>query len=313
MESLPPPALEPPSTETNNMDTAICRVCMANERLMVNIFGTPPGSSTSIANMISQCTGIYISHRQTYPKTICRPCVLDAQNAYEFKQTFEKSHHYFSQIKEKVCVILDVDKESDQVKKEGFEICFLEKEEPKQSITDQVKNEPSDAEHVEANPSEGTGASEDNASSSSSERPFKCSQCQKTFIRKHQLATHIRIHTGERPFQCEHCPKSFTQKHILKIHLHTHTGERPFKCSHCPKSFAQKSTQLAHIRIHTGERPFACSECPRSFFQQAHLQKHFRKHSGERSYHCSRCPQSFSDRSNLQRHCRTHTKEGKAM
>ncbi|KAH8283122.1 hypothetical protein KR054_012307, partial [Drosophila jambulina] len=239
---------------------AICRVCMARERVMQNIFETPPGSSTSIADMISQCTGIYISQRQAYPETICRSCVLSAQTAFEFKRTFERSHQFFSQIKEEVWILPGDEAGSSHVKEERFEICFLEEEKPEEiSFTDHGKNEPTEEDHLiedefhiseisEENPSEGR----DFTTSSEAERPFKCSHCHKTFIRKHQLASHIRIHTGERPFQCEHCPKSFTQKHILKIHLHTHTGERPYKCTYCPKSFAQKSTQQAHSRLHTG-------------------------------------------------------------
>ncbi|KAH8248590.1 hypothetical protein KR032_001152, partial [Drosophila birchii] len=232
---------------------AICRVCLAKKRTMASIFEIPPGSSTSIADMISQCTGIYISQRQTYPQNICRPCKLAAQNAYEFKQTFERNHQYLCQVKEKVCILPDGDAGADQVINEVFEIRFLEEAEPKEkSFTDQVKVKLTEEDHLpisDINPCEGT---DDNATTSATNRPFKCSQCQRTFILKQQINRHIRIHTGERPFKCEYCPKSFTQRHVLNVHLHTHTGERPFKCSHCPNAFAQKSTLISHIRLHTG-------------------------------------------------------------
>jgi hypothetical protein len=51
------------------------------------------------------------------------------------------------------------------------------------------------------------------------ERPYKCSQCFKTFRKKVHLNQHCRIHSGEKPYGCDFCEKRFTQL----SHLWQHT------------------------------------------------------------------------------------------
>ncbi|XP_044534242.1 zinc finger protein 641 isoform X1 [Gracilinanus agilis] len=55
-------------------------------------------------------------------------------------------------------------------------------------------------------------------------RRHVCSECGRSFGRRHHLVRHWLIHTGEKPFHCPYCEKSFGQKHHLDRHLLTHQG-----------------------------------------------------------------------------------------
>ncbi|XP_050063606.1 zinc finger protein 675-like isoform X1 [Aphis gossypii] len=140
-------------------------------------------------------------------------------------------------------------------------------------------------------------------------RPFKCDTCNKRFIRKEHLKTHIFIHTGIRPYKCETCDKSYTRKDNFKSHQMIHSGEKPFKCGVCNKSFLHKGHIRSHIRIHTGERPYKCNVCGKSFLQKGHLKTHKQIHSGERPYKCHRCDLSYTRKDILESHKKIHLGE----
>ena len=68
------------------------------------------------------------------------------------------------------------------------------------------------------------------------EKPYQCSQCDKTFLTNNEVSSHLRIHTGEKPYHCNQCPKSFAQHFTLSILLRAHTGEKLYQCNICSKS-----------------------------------------------------------------------------
>ncbi|XP_023102023.2 zinc finger protein 239-like isoform X4 [Felis catus] len=140
-------------------------------------------------------------------------------------------------------------------------------------------------------------------------KPYKCSECDKTFSHKSRLVEHHRSHTGEKPYGCGQCGKAFSRKSCLLIHHRIHTGEKPFGCGECGKAFFQKSHLILHRRTHTGERPYECGECGKAFSQNSCLIIHRRTHMGKKPYECSECGKTFSQKANLIRHHRIHTRE----
>ncbi|XP_060093601.1 uncharacterized protein LOC132570982 [Heteronotia binoei] len=141
------------------------------------------------------------------------------------------------------------------------------------------------------------------------EKPFNCLECGKSFARSNYLTAHQRIHSGEKPYKCLDCGKSFVWSTNLTAHQHTHTEEKPYKCLVCGKSFASKGAFAGHRLIHTGEKPYKCLECGKCFVRSDNLSAHRRIHTGEKPYKCLECGKSFAQSDNLSAHRRIHSGE----
>lgn len=84
--------------------------------------------------------------------------------------------------------------------------------------------------------------------SSSGEKPYCCSVCEKRFSNCSHLAAHIRTHTGERPYICEICRKTFITTSALNRHQTIHTEGKQYVCNYCGKSFKWMESLGRHVR-----------------------------------------------------------------
>ncbi|XP_016977465.2 zinc finger protein 501-like isoform X1 [Drosophila rhopaloa] len=314
------------------MESYVCRICLRTGKNMVSIFKEANGLGISFAFMISDCTGFKVDKGDRFPKAICTSCQQDAKNAFEIKQTYERSHQVFCQFmqnsKEDLLLeevynvsncesIVSNDGEEPyrnvaQIAEEKFEDlrctekpqCFLNIYD---SLAENLFLDSNIDDYADCDPSNAETDDDNNVSKGSDEHP-QTHEGERQLKVSNALTINSKLtDTRERPFKCSKCSKAFLSKSNLLNHVQAHKGERPYKCTYCPKTFNKTSNLRYHVRRHTGERPFKCTYCSKGFITNSHLQKHLRIHTGERPFGCSYCSKAFSRNSTLQIHLRTHT------
>ncbi|EDW81568.1 uncharacterized protein Dwil_GK12137 [Drosophila willistoni] len=82
-----------------------------------------------------------------------------------------------------------------------------------------------------------------------SARPYQCHYCNLSFTNTGGRIQHERTrHTFIKPFKCKECEKSFVTGGKLSTHMLSHTGVRSFHCDSCKVSFLRRSHLNAHYR-----------------------------------------------------------------
>ena len=123
----------------------------------------------------------------------------------------------------------------------------------------------------------------------SSGKPYKCSQCNKSFSKSQNLRLHLKVHSGLKPYSCSICSGSFTALSSLKHHVRAnHTENKPYSCLECDKSFAVPKFLKQHMKVHAGVKSYCCNDCPESFAVLSSLKQHVKTHNGEQHYHLLR-------------------------
>ncbi|XP_043752767.1 zinc finger protein 347-like isoform X1 [Cervus elaphus] len=141
------------------------------------------------------------------------------------------------------------------------------------------------------------------------EESHKCEVCDKLFDQSSQLARHLKIHSEVKCYKCNECGKTFTDSSNLRRHQKIHTGKKLFKCDICDKVFSRNAHLAGHQRVHTGEKPYKCNECGKHFSQPSQFISHKRFHTGEKPYKCDECGKAFRVKSILLSHQTVHTGE----
>ncbi|OQV15474.1 Zinc finger protein rotund [Hypsibius exemplaris] len=142
-------------------------------------------------------------------------------------------------------------------------------------------------------------------------KPYRCSQCPKSFANSSYLSQHMRIHLGIKPYHCDICKKKFTQLSHLQQHIRTHTGDKPYRCPQptCTKAFSQLSNLQSHSRCHQQDKPFKCQSCYKCFYDEQSLLDHIPKHKDSKhlkTHICTCCGKSYTQETYLLRHMAKH-------
>jgi zinc finger protein 362/384 len=143
-------------------------------------------------------------------------------------------------------------------------------------------------------------------------KPYKCTQCSKSFANSSYLSQHTRIHLGIKPYRCEICQRKFTQLSHLQQHIRTHTGDKPYKCRNpgCVKAFSQLSNLQSHSRSHQTDKPYKCNSCYKCFADEPSLLEHIPKHKESKhlkTHICQYCGKSYTQETYLQKHMQKHS------
>uniref|UniRef100_A0A8D2DAD0 Zinc finger protein 646 n=1 Tax=Sciurus vulgaris TaxID=55149 RepID=A0A8D2DAD0_SCIVU len=150
----------------------------------------------------------------------------------------------------------------------------------------------------------------------SSERPFSCEVCGRSYKHAGSLINHRQSHqTGH--FGCQACSKGFSNLMSLKNHRRIHADPRRFRCSECGKAFRLRKQLCSHQRVHferrggtqkltREDRPFRCGQCGRTYRHAGSLLNHRRSHETGQ-YSCPTCPKTYSNRMALKDHQRLHS------
>lgn len=142
-------------------------------------------------------------------------------------------------------------------------------------------------------------------------KPYKCTQCTKSFANSSYLSQHTRIHLGIKPYRCEICQRKFTQLSHLQQHIRTHTGDKPYKCRNpgCVKAFSQLSNLQSHSRCHATDKPYKCNACYKCFTDENALLDHIPKHKESKhlkTHICQYCGKSYTQETYLSKHLQKH-------
>lgn len=88
---------------------------------------------------------------------------------------------------------------------------------------------------------------------SSDPKQIACDLCDYRCVEPYELHGHKKhAHSTDRPYKCSLCDKSFTKEQALKDHLLTthDVGEYRYVCKECPKRFTNSAGLIHHRGIH---------------------------------------------------------------
>ncbi|KAJ6648155.1 Zinc finger protein [Pseudolycoriella hygida] len=128
-----------------------------------------------------------------------------------------------------------------------------------------------------------------------------CQICDKKFTANCHLKYHMNTaHSTETPYQCDVCGKSFNSTSKMNAHRRRHIKET-LPCEQCGKVFGSRNRLYTHKKTHSEERNIICKVCGKSFKTAVVLRQHMYLHKGK-IFSCNFCPMTFAQSSGRRTH-----------
>ncbi|XP_071840021.1 uncharacterized protein [Apostichopus japonicus] len=149
-------------------------------------------------------------------------------------------------------------------------------------------------------------------------RPFTCEICGKTWVKLGKLRDHLKTHSTEKNELCDLCGRAFKTRAELKDHksdAHTEAGREKLNCRFCSATFSRRSSRSYHERRHRNDAPYVCPKpgCNKSFVAVIDFKRHLIYHTGAKLYRCRYCSNCFTRSDYLKGHERRHHLRGEQI
>ncbi|KAM3956277.1 zinc finger Y-chromosomal protein 2-like [Aphomia sociella] len=326
--------------------TNICRVCLRTDTKMkkcTSLF--EKYKDTLISDSINLIANVSIKRGDGLPTKICPNCLLELENALNFKKKCETSNSILQNS--------TINKYTELSTVE-YNLNLVKKEENEQRFSDgDYGLEVDDYSLTKSEDDWNTDVKTEKCVVKSRAKDLKliCDDCGGSFKSKCKLRVHWKKEHLAQALICSVCKMAF--KSYKAFHRHQKNRHkscistinmkiegigksRVFHCKNCNYSTARVKDMQSHLVVHNGERPYICAICGKGFTQQSSLQahnefshkiyivettceycgkllrgrnvvyKHMKRHNEER-FQCDTCKKFLKSKSSLKLHLVRHT------
>ncbi|KAL0822754.1 hypothetical protein ABMA28_004763 [Loxostege sticticalis] len=134
---------------------------------------------------------------------------------------------------------------------------------------------------------------------------FKCVLCEKKYSESSQLTRHEKTHLQNGRYQCPMCDMNYGLRNHFEAHLKGHSKIKDYICQFCGKEFLRLNSMHRHVQVCHGGHRIQCPICKKKL--KGHLTEHMRTHDKKRPHECPKCKQRFTQSTQLNVHMRSHT------
>ncbi|XP_017781955.1 PREDICTED: zinc finger protein 91-like [Nicrophorus vespilloides] len=259
----------------------LCRLCASNQGdEKIHIF-KETGLKLELQKKIQTLFSLKVSEDDYLPKGICTFCLRNLEDYYKFSNCCYRSETMLSSylhtyqntedFKESGMVYIKVNEGSDEesvkedcmeieksvnlTEKNPYDMIYVEPADDPPSVMEKLmklKSEKKKAVTVWVNQAPVILKTEKPATKTKEPklaRPFKCINCNKSFMRKEHLLRHMTLHNGMKNYTCDVCSKSFSRNDNLLKHKKIHSKTNLI-CEVCYKPFLRQYNYTMHRACH---------------------------------------------------------------